>query len=360
MNKSAECRISVCCKLWSKFMFRAVRAQLRSRNMVTAHCFKVSIVAGPTSVRTNRMARALPRTSQVFRAPKDPPSAPDPATDPLSTPTATPAANATNPPATPAREARTAAETCILELNGENSSPDATQNAQNPNPPLLVNTVNSSAPNPSQFPGMPRVKPMKKLKYEELFWFKRPRLLLTIFQYAYFENALALAILAFAFWKEEYSMIGGGISGSRDKSGFNSKSVSAGLVLLALDVALLVHSSWFVLPMHALTAASVHFSSPQALLEVAKQRNMRLDLVHFIEDAETAEVCMHPMQLRLTHFFLSRSQFVNFRCLKRGVFTGATRTAIIANTWSRSGVLFVTHCNVSHLRYIRKPKNTVH
>lgn len=126
-----------------------------------------------------------------------------------------------------------------------------------------------------------QVKPWREVDFKELFWFRRPRLMLRIFQYAYFENALSLAVLAFAFWQHESSMFAGVVG---DKSEMQQSTLIAACVFIALDVALLVHSSCFVLPVYALTAAAANFDTPEGLLEFAKKRGIRPDIVEFLEE----------------------------------------------------------------------------
>jgi hypothetical protein len=119
-----------------------------------------------------------------------------------------------------------------------------------------------------------------KVDFEKLFWFKTPRLMLRVFQYAYFENALSLAIVVFALWQHENKMFAGVASGGR----LNAARLATSLALLALDLVLLFHSAAFVLPLYALTAASVHYQSPDTLLDFAKKRGVRPDLVQFLEE----------------------------------------------------------------------------
>ena len=102
-------------------------------------------------------------------------------------------------------------------------------------------------------------------------------------RYAYFENALSLAVLVFAFWQNEPSMVGGGI-GAKNAAEITTGSIVAGVLLLALDLMLLIHSSYFVLPVHALTAAAVNFGSQLKVLQVAKQYRVRPDILHELED----------------------------------------------------------------------------
>lgn len=144
--------------------------------------------------------------------------------------------------------------------------------------------LSCGAPQPSRS-GLTRrsaqVKPWRDVDFKELFWFRRPRLMLRIFQYAYFENALSLAVLAFAFWQHESSIFAGVVG---DKSEMQRSTLIAACVFIALDVALLVHSSCFVLPVYALTAAAANFDTPEGLLEFAKKRGIRPDIVEFLEE----------------------------------------------------------------------------
>lgn len=49
---------------------------------------------------------------------------------------------------------------------------------------------------------------------------------------------------------------------------------------------LLLHSSMFLLPLYALTAAAAEFSNPEYVLEFARERGIRADLVAFLEATE--------------------------------------------------------------------------
>eukprot|EP00892_Ulva_mutabilis_P012318 jgi/Ulvmu1/9459/UM052_0027.1 len=128
-----------------------------------------------------------------------------------------------------------------------------------------------------------QVKPWRDVDFKQLFWFGRPRLMLRVFQYAYFENALSLAVLAFAFWQHESSMFAGVVG---DKSEVRRSTLIAACVFIGLDVALLVHSSCFVLPVYALTAAAANFDTPEGLLEFAKKRGIRPDIVEFLQETD--------------------------------------------------------------------------
>lgn len=84
-------------------------------------------------------------------------------------------------------------------------------------------------------------------------------------------------------------MIGGGI-GASDPDKVSTGSIVAGVLLLVLDLCLLVHSSYFVLPVHALTAAAVNFGSQLKVLQAAKQYRVRPDILHELEDTGDDEV----------------------------------------------------------------------
>jgi hypothetical protein len=95
---------------------------------------------------------------------------------------------------------------------------------------------------------------------------------------------LSLAVLVFAFWQGEISMIGG--VGNK----VTSASIISGALMMALDLLLLIHSSYFVMPVQALTAAAVNFGSQLKILEAAKHFRVRPDLVHEFEEAENRDV----------------------------------------------------------------------
>ena len=78
-------------------------------------------------------------------------------------------------------------------------------------------------------------------------------------------------------------MVGGGI-GAKNTEEITTGSIVAGVLLLALDLMLLVHSSYLVLPVHALTAAAVNFGSQLKVLQAAKQYRVRPDILHELQD----------------------------------------------------------------------------
>jgi hypothetical protein len=116
--------------------------------------------------------------------------------------------------------------------------------------------------------------------FEALFWFRRPILMLRVFQYAYFENALSLAVLVFAFWQDEHVMFQGAVS-----TGTASwRTVTTGVLIVA-DLLLLIYSSIFVLPVYALTTASANFGTPETLLKLARQALVSPEVVDFLARA---------------------------------------------------------------------------
>ncbi|GAB4813535.1 hypothetical protein N2152v2_000581 [Parachlorella kessleri] len=97
-----------------------------------------------------------------------------------------------------------------------------------------------------------------------LFWLGRPRIMLNVIQVVYFENSLALATFLFSLWQ-----------GVDFDWGRGQKSEWAIIVpLLVLDLALLVFSALFVLPVYAIcTAAGSH--CPESIIKHAL-KNPRL------------------------------------------------------------------------------------
>eukprot|EP00217_Crustomastix_stigmatica_P011919 CAMPEP_0183799224 /NCGR_PEP_ID=MMETSP0803_2-20130417/21018_1 /TAXON_ID=195967 /ORGANISM="Crustomastix stigmata, Strain CCMP3273" /LENGTH=647 /DNA_ID=CAMNT_0026043921 /DNA_START=24 /DNA_END=1963 /DNA_ORIENTATION=- len=79
----------------------------------------------------------------------------------------------------------------------------------------------------------------------KLFWFGQPKMLLRIFQFSLFENALSITFMVFSLWQDpEY--LSENVSYSR--------WVISMLVLV--DLAIALHGAVFVLPVYALTAAA--------------------------------------------------------------------------------------------------------
>jgi hypothetical protein len=92
----------------------------------------------------------------------------------------------------------------------------------------------------------------------------------------------SLAVVVFGLWQHESSIF----AGVGTATSFKSPTLIISLCLIVFDLVLLFHSSSFVLPVYALTAASVHYQTPDALLEFAKKRGIRPDLVALIEEAD--------------------------------------------------------------------------
>lgn len=92
-------------------------------------------------------------------------------------------------------------------------------------------------------------------------------------------------------------MIGGGI-GSKNPDEITTGSIVAGVLLLVLDLILLVHSAYFVLPVHALTAAAVNFGSQLKVLQAAKQYRVRPDIVHELEETGREVRFLSPLSAR--------------------------------------------------------------
>lgn len=75
----------------------------------------------------------------------------------------------------------------------------------------------------------------------EFFWWNKPQLLLNLFQYSYFENSFSIAMAGYAFTQ-----------GLDRKWMFEGTTLAAAIILLVVDVLLIMHSAWCVLPLYAL------------------------------------------------------------------------------------------------------------
>jgi hypothetical protein len=117
---------------------------------------------------------------------------------------------------------------------------------------------------------------------ERLFWWRKPTLMLRVFQYCYFENALSLAVVVFALWQHEGRMF----AGVGTEYQLNVKSLAVTLSLLLLDLILLFHSAAFVLPLYALTRAAAMYCRPGGAVEYARKQGLRPDLVDYLENTD--------------------------------------------------------------------------
>lgn len=118
-----------------------------------------------------------------------------------------------------------------------------------------------------------------------LFWLRRPRLMLHIFRYAFFQNALAIAAVIFGAWQDEHTIFGGAVPG------YDNTVRAIAYLLLFFVLLLLVHTSVILFPLYALTAGTAEFGSPAGVLDFARRRGIRPDLVLFLEETAPAKVC---------------------------------------------------------------------
>ena len=83
----------------------------------------------------------------------------------------------------------------------------------------------------------------KEIDSQNFFWLGRPRLLLKVYQFVLFENAISLSMLIFSMWQDKKWLT------------YNaSMSVSTAWALFAVDVCVLMHSALFILPVYAITS----------------------------------------------------------------------------------------------------------
>eukprot|EP01025_Chloroclados_australasicus_P052682 TRINITY_DN6149_c0_g1_i1.p2 TRINITY_DN6149_c0_g1~~TRINITY_DN6149_c0_g1_i1.p2 ORF type:complete len:578 (+),score=82.34 TRINITY_DN6149_c0_g1_i1:850-2583(+) len=98
----------------------------------------------------------------------------------------------------------------------------------------------------------------------DLFWFRKPKILLRIFQYSYFQSGLATAILVLEKWK-------GGFSSSQKTSD------ALTIIMIGVNLVVMIHAAVFLLPMYALTtAAGSH--CPERVLKKAFKKNVNPEL----------------------------------------------------------------------------------
>jgi len=104
-----------------------------------------------------------------------------------------------------------------------------------------------------------------------LFWFRRPRLLMKAFQYTYFETSLLFAVLLFNWWQDLDFIV-------QDKTGgdwsFRASAIAG--------VFLMLFSALFVLPVYALTSV-VGSHCPEQILRKARKKNLQPNMVSALE-----------------------------------------------------------------------------
>ena len=83
----------------------------------------------------------------------------------------------------------------------------------------------------------------KEIDSQNFFWLGRPRLLLKVYQFVLFENAISLSMLIFSMWQDKKWLT------------YNaSMSVGTAWALFAVDFCVLMHSALFILPVYAITS----------------------------------------------------------------------------------------------------------
>ena len=104
-----------------------------------------------------------------------------------------------------------------------------------------------------------RLDGVRRLDAATLFWFGKPRLLLTVLNFTVFECSMSLAFIAYANWQDKplldrYSLLPQG----------NSLGITA--IVLAVDIVLLLHTALYVMPSYALVS-SLGSHCPETVLE---------------------------------------------------------------------------------------------
>lgn len=83
----------------------------------------------------------------------------------------------------------------------------------------------------------------REIDSKNYFWLGRPRLMLKIFQFVLFENAISLAMLIFSLWQDKTWLVVNAQVGT-----------GAAWVLFAVDFAVFLHSAVFILPVYAISS----------------------------------------------------------------------------------------------------------
>lgn len=103
-----------------------------------------------------------------------------------------------------------------------------------------------------------------------LFPFKKPRVMLRIFQYTYFETSLIMAVLLFNIWQEV-------------DPDFIKSPDSASFLMVAVGTIVMVLTSIFLLPVYWLTMV-VGSHCPSKVLKKAKKKNVHPQVVNALEE----------------------------------------------------------------------------
>lgn len=90
---------------------------------------------------------------------------------------------------------------------------------------------------------MKRRELRREIDSKNFFWLGRPRLLLQVFQFVLFENAISLSMLIFSLWQD-----------TKWLSSSAKMSVGVAWALFAVDFCVLLHSAMFILPVYAITS----------------------------------------------------------------------------------------------------------
>ena len=106
----------------------------------------------------------------------------------------------------------------------------------------------------------------REIDAKNFFWRGNPRLMLLIFQFTLFENAISLAMLCFSLWQ--------------DKSWLTVNShigIGAAWVLFGVDFLVFLHSALFILPVYAITS-TVGSHCATSLQQYAKKMGISPDV----------------------------------------------------------------------------------
>ena len=109
----------------------------------------------------------------------------------------------------------------------------------------------------------------KKIDAANLFWFGKPKMLLTILNFTLFENSLSIAYLAFAYWQDQELVTNLADTGDR--------RMLVVVVMLVVDFVMLIHTALYVMPVYALVS-SLGSHCPESVMlhaSVAAQKNTR-------------------------------------------------------------------------------------
>eukprot|EP01024_Parvocaulis_polyphysoides_P011625 TRINITY_DN1408_c0_g4_i1.p1 TRINITY_DN1408_c0_g4~~TRINITY_DN1408_c0_g4_i1.p1 ORF type:complete len:318 (-),score=18.56 TRINITY_DN1408_c0_g4_i1:1309-2262(-) len=125
----------------------------------------------------------------------------------------------------------------------------------------------------------------------QLFWFGKPKTVLRIFQYVYFQSGLSIALLILDEWRgQQVNHLQGHI---------------LYVVMIGVNLILMVHAAFFIIPTYAITVAAGAYGQ-ESVLKKAIKRNVNPNLAKKL-DGERKQAVMVQVESSFTESILANT-----------------------------------------------------